>query len=374
MKLRSLIIHTFILILLGISVLNPCTMFKITIAGKTLIGNNEDWKDPYTKIIYFPPEKGKFGGIYFSYGDGEPQGGMNDQGLVFDGFSTSSLPVLNSVGREVFQGNLVSKAMEECSTVEEVIRIFNKYDLRWMKYSQLMFADKDGDSVIIEGDVMHRGKGNFQIATNFYLSKIEKTEKINDPRYLIASDLLEHADVSLKFCRTVLNSVHQESSSVNTMYSNIYDPQSKLIYLYLFHNFENAILLDMNKELKKGKRMEDLPDRFPGTHAFKKYRSIYDKDRLDKLPPVIKVDPVIFNSYTGTYQYSPGYNFYVKNENHRLFFYINDINKHEMFPYSNTEFFTKSIDAKFTFNKDDSGKVISMTLHYGGKRTCKKID
>ena len=186
---KAIVFFTATFIILTSSFLFPCTMFKTIKNGTVLVGNNEDWKDPYTKIIFKPASAGKFGGIYFCYGDGEPQGGMNDQGLVFDGFATSPLEVVKSKSREVYAGDLVKMVMEECVTIEEVIKTFSRYNLQWMKYCQLMFVDKTGDSVIIEGDDFHRKKDGFQVTTNFYLSKIKKGEDITDPRYLIAVGL-----------------------------------------------------------------------------------------------------------------------------------------------------------------------------------------
>ncbi|MGB3081352.1 MAG: serine hydrolase, partial [Saprospiraceae bacterium] len=41
--------------------------------------------------------------------------------------------------------------------------------------------------------------------------------------------------------------------------------------------------------------------------------------------------------------------------------------KFEIFPKSSTEFFYKVVDAQINFNKNDDGKIITLTLHQGGR-------
>ena len=46
------------------------------------------------------------------------------------------------------------KAMETCATVAQVIELFNSYDRQYMATYQVIFGDKNGNSVIIESDSM----------------------------------------------------------------------------------------------------------------------------------------------------------------------------------------------------------------------------
>ncbi|MFA9452999.1 MAG: hypothetical protein ACERK6_03715 [Candidatus Aminicenantaceae bacterium] len=72
-------------LLIVVSTAQPCTFFMSTLKGITYFGNNEDFSDEKTNIWFIPAQEGKFGYMYFSYDNGWPQGGMNDQGLCFDG-------------------------------------------------------------------------------------------------------------------------------------------------------------------------------------------------------------------------------------------------------------------------------------------------
>lgn len=88
---------------------------------KTLVGSNEDFIDPESDVWVLPSEIGKYGRVYFGFGIGLPQGGMNDQGLFFD---YAALPPSGRnfpPEKKVYPGNLVEKAMEECGSIDEVI-------------------------------------------------------------------------------------------------------------------------------------------------------------------------------------------------------------------------------------------------------------
>jgi len=64
------IIVTIIALLILVFILNQnafgCTMFKLTIYGKTMVGNNEDYWNPNSHICF---EHGKLG----EYGAGEKE-------------------------------------------------------------------------------------------------------------------------------------------------------------------------------------------------------------------------------------------------------------------------------------------------------------
>lgn len=49
-----------------------------------LAGNNEDWRNPKTKIWFIPASNGEYGRVCVGFDDMSAQGGMNDQGLFID--------------------------------------------------------------------------------------------------------------------------------------------------------------------------------------------------------------------------------------------------------------------------------------------------
>ena len=244
-----------------------CTVFTASQDGLVLFGSNEDWKDPYARIWFFPPEEGKHGRIYFGCARyGAPEVAVNDQGLAFDVLAVPPLAIKDSLDKPVYPGNLVEKVMEECATVTEALEMFGRYNLRCYKKVQLIFADKTGDAAIIEGDVVHRKKGRYQLATNFYLSQT-LPGVYPCRRYQIAMNMLDEMDrISVDGFRKILSAVHMEGKTP-TLYSTIHDLSNGVIYLYHFHNFENVVKLDIQAELAKGWHAVDVADLFPPSYA-----------------------------------------------------------------------------------------------------------
>lgn len=255
-----------------------CTVFYASDGKMTLAGNNEDYNFLLTNILFLPAEEGKFGRVYFGSDVARfPQGGMNQKGLFFDGAALDEVTVVpRDPSKPAIKGQLILKAMEECSTVEEVRRLFTSYDFSGPMNGHYLVGDKYGNSMIIEPQAFIMKKGRYQIITNFYQSKIAP-EKITDYRYRIASQLLERATtISVDLFRRVLNATHYEQSHgemSTTLYSYICDLKKGEIYLYNFHNFEEAAKINLEDELKKGKRMRSILSFFPYmTYAERSYR------------------------------------------------------------------------------------------------------
>ena len=109
---------------------------------------------------------------------GFPQGGMNEHGLFYDIAVTPELKITESLGKkQISRRNILTKCLEECNTVREVLKVLDKYNLTFMEKWQLLFADSTGASVIIEGDRIIHKVGFFQVVTNFIHSQA-------DPPYL----------------------------------------------------------------------------------------------------------------------------------------------------------------------------------------------
>lgn len=274
---KTLITLIVLLLLFGSrSYLFSCTAFYIAKDNVIFAGNNEDWFDYKTKMWVVPSEDGKFGGIYFGFSDFIRQGGINEKGLFFDGFATDPLEVVNSKSKPHFQGRLADHVMATCETVEEVVNIFSKYNLEGFKTGMLMFGDAYGKSVIIEGDEFIINKKGQQICTNFYQSKIKRSD-IDCWRFLEAEKMLNTAtEISIKFCKSILKAVHVDF----TQYSNIYDLKNKKIYLYHYHNFNHVVEFDLQEELKKGERKYDIATLFPRNDEFMR-RSISKKTPIN---------------------------------------------------------------------------------------------
>ena len=352
---------------------HSCTAFLVTDGDVVLAGNNEDFVNPQTRVWFVPAEDGRFGRVYFGFDSLAPQGGMNERGLFFDGFSTAPRKVLRSADRPVYVGALVDKAMAECATVEEVLALFDKYNLEFLERAMLMFGDATGDSAIIEGDDVVRKQGRFQVVTNFYQSQTPAGQEPCE-RYRIAVGLLEDAqEVSIPLCRRVLSAVHAEGGS-KTLYSNIYDLRRGRIYLYHFHNFENVVVFDLAEELEKGERVLDLPSLFPPTFAAEEYARQQSAALLEQQKGIkrIDLDPDLTDRYVGQYALTggpmPGLRVTVLKEADRLFAEVPGVGKVELSAESPTDFFYLAVDAllRLTFTEDDAGQVTGFEADLNG--------
>ena len=87
----------------------------------------------------------------------------------------------------------------------------------------------------------------------------------------------------------------------------------------------------------------------------------------------VAVDPLTFEAYVGEYEMPDGRVLIVSREGNRLMIEQKGESKIEVFAESSTRFFTKAVDAEFTFVKDGNGQVTHMELYQGATLVLKKI-
>jgi len=368
---KSAIIILSLIMLSQYHVTNACTIFMGSSGGKVLVGNNEDFIDPNTYVWFLPALSNKYGRVYFGYGQDLPQGGMNEKGLFFDYATTQPRVGKFYKIRDVYKGSLTELAMETCSTVNEVIDLFEKYDRSYMTY-QIMFADKYGNSIIIETDTIIRSKHNYQVATNFCQSRNEPNP-YSIERFTCADSMLKSAkSYSIEYFRSILDCTHQELNSP-TQYSNIYDLNTGDLYIYLFHNFFTYSKLNLFEELKKGKHAYRLSEIVSPSPAYEKYLTEYQVPVYN----IIGRDTVGYSNYAGVYEITdfPPMKYYVSRENGGLYFMMSGINNFKLYPVSENAFIMKEFNLKVTFEKSRIGitDTIDISLYglmnYKAKRS-----
>ena len=238
-----------------------CTIVTIAKNDVVLAGNNEDYTEPRTKIWFVPASKEAYGRVYVGYDHAivhsRFQGGMNDQGLFIDINAVAPTGWQADPRKLNFNGDIIEHVLSYCSTVDEAVDFFQQNNVPDLERTRIPVADAKGDSVIIEwakGKVQFLfKKGFYQISTNFIQSNYDNPDEYPCARYKIADHILENAKTpSVDLIRSVLSATHFEYFG-QTLYSNICDLKKRRIYLYFFHNFEEAVIFDLEKELKKGK-------------------------------------------------------------------------------------------------------------------------
>ncbi|MHC4398715.1 MAG: carcinine hydrolase/isopenicillin-N N-acyltransferase family protein [Planctomycetota bacterium] len=249
-----------------------CTLFYAAEGDSVLGGNNEDWHVPLTKVWFVPRREGTHGVVYVTFSDHRAiQGGMNDQGLFFDFLAVRPREVKATPDKLSWIAHPLREIMEQCASVGEAVAMLKTHNRAFMRRICIFLGDAQGNSAIVEAEAVVRKQGKYQVATNFRQSLTPPAEA-TCWRYRTANRMLSQADqFSVDLFRRICAAVHQEGKN-STLYSTIYDLKSKVIYLYHFHDFENVVVLDLEKELAKGERVVEMPSLFPAKRGFERFR------------------------------------------------------------------------------------------------------
>jgi tetratricopeptide (TPR) repeat protein len=263
------IIVTIIALLILVFILNQnafgCTMFKLTMYGKTMVGNNEDYWNPNSRIWFEHGKVGEYGAVYVGYDNFWPQGGMNQAGLVFDGFSMDYLAISDTLGKKSLDANFLQDLMRKCANVDDVKKYFAQFNLKGLETSMFLFIDKTGKYLVVEGDSLITGNNQSYVLSNFYPSLIKEGNEIGLPFYHKGKKLLDSKkDTTISFCSSVMDTMHQERNwGAGTMYTTIYDLKDGTIFLYFFRDYTHVVKFNLNQELKKMDYSLVIPDLFP---------------------------------------------------------------------------------------------------------------
>jgi len=253
--------------------------------GKTMVGNNEDFWDPNTRIWFEPGNEDNYGAVYVGQSNLYPQGGINEAGLVFDILATEFKKVNNFFGKKELPQDFEKDILRICSSVEEVKSILQQYDLRFLETAIFFFVDKTGKYLIVEGDSLIIGNDPYYIQSNFYPSCIQNLDDVNIPFYQRGRNLLSsRQDTSLNYCAELMDTTHQDWGFGGTLYTTIYDLNEGIIYLYFHHNYKTNAKFNITDELNKGYRILSIPELFPenieGNNFLKEFNSINNSIKL----------------------------------------------------------------------------------------------
>ena len=273
--MKNLILLITIILSISVSV-NACSMYKITRDGKTIVGNNEDWISPNNQFWFDPGEDGEYGVMNIGLLNNFAQGAINEAGLVFDGFANPYLEVKNLDGKiSIPIGEAVQKIMHSFENVREVKKYLASINLQSLSSGQLVFVDKTGEYLIVEGDELILGKEAEKTFSNFYYSQINSVEEVELPNVQNGLEFMKKstAKCSFNYCGSVMKSLSNPDGY--TQYSTIYDLDKLTIRVYLFHDYSQFVEIDLLKELKSGSHRFMIADLFPkeskGFQHFFKY-------------------------------------------------------------------------------------------------------
>ena len=252
-----------------------CSVCKVTINGKTYLGNNEDSWRMGSKIWFENKTFGKLGAVYVGYSDNFPQGGMNEAGLAFDGLTinpkTSNLDPTKIT--ETNPNKFIREIMQNCFTVEDVRNYAIKFN-RPFNGGVLFFADKNGKYLVMEPDIITIGSDPKYIIANFCPSSTSEKQKLSFDRYKRGNEfLLNHAiDTSTNYCLALVDTMHECRSKIGdgTMYSYVADLEEGNFTLYFYHDFKHYKRFNLKAELAKGIHSFEMTQIFPPSTEYKK--------------------------------------------------------------------------------------------------------
>lgn len=264
------------------STIQACTFVSIANDNIVLVGYNEDGQDLRTKIWFIPATDKVYGRIIWGFDRTiyAYQGGMNDKGLFADINSVAYTGWKNDPEKPDLDQDtdMIDYILSNLASVDEVIEFFKKVDID-LGYTMWVFADAKGSSVIFEWandqlQIIRKDQG-YQICTNNLQSPVSIPNKYPCLRWEIADKILSVKNSpSADLMRRVLSATCMQSYYCTTAYSTICDLINKHIYLYNYHNFEEVVIIDLNKELSKGESSYLIPDLF----SVKPYSSYVQKD------------------------------------------------------------------------------------------------
>ncbi|MFY0630197.1 MAG: serine hydrolase [Flavobacteriaceae bacterium] len=95
---------------------------------------------------------------------------------------------------------------------------------------------------------------------------------------------------------------------------------------------------------------------------------LLDTSRKIRIPTKpLEIENTILESYVGKYELVPTFHIVITKNKGQLFLQATGQSKFQVYPSSENKFFLKVVKASITFNKDEDGKIKSLTLHQGGR-------
>jgi hypothetical protein len=260
-----------------------CSMYKVTIDGKTMVGCNEDaWRT--TSRIWFrnARDKNEYGAGFtgsrqVSTNQFAPQSGMNEVGLTFSRL-TSYHPQKSelSTKKEKVTHELpyLTDILHTCATVEDVKKYIEQYDHSLFINDVFIYVDSSGKYLVVEPYELILGNNPNYVLANFCpsITTNEKARKL--ARYRDGVDFLNthKVEASLSFCTNLSDAmaVCRNKKGDGTLLTSIWDTKNNVVNLFFYHQYDSAIQFDLSEELAKGNHMLNVASLFPPNHEFER--------------------------------------------------------------------------------------------------------
>lgn len=280
-NLRGFILATALLFIAGNGFC--CSMYKITFAGKTIVGTNFDAYYS-TPAIWFENATDKYlYGAGFSGGrlDGAngiaPQSGMNEAGLSFSRLASptpeTGITDLSAKKRITNPTLYLKEILHHCKNVAEVKAYISQYDHSYFQQDVFIYIEKSGKYLIVEPFTMTTGDDAKYVLSNFCPSATSPEYAHKLVRYHNGVEFLKNKiDSTLAFATALSDTMHvcRKKLGDGTLLSSVWDLKQGLISLYFYHDYQHLVQFDLQEELKKGDHFLKIPALFPKNEEFEK--------------------------------------------------------------------------------------------------------
>ncbi len=263
--------------------MKACSMYKITVDGKTMVGCNHDaWLT--TPKIWFENAKqyNAYGTVFtgsrqVSPNRTTPQSGMNTAGLVFSRLS-SFYPKQNKRFKDrrkiTNEADYLSEILHRCATVKEVKKYIQQYDHSFFLNDVFIYIDRSGDYLIVEPYKLIEGNNPNYVLANFCPSITNNQQARKLERYRNGKDFLKRhkARASIDFSTALSDtmSVCRSRNGDGTLITSIFDTKEKVVSIYFYHNFDTLVQFNLTNELSKGDHMLNIAEIFPRNPEFER--------------------------------------------------------------------------------------------------------
>lgn len=259
----------------------PCSMYKITRKGKTMVGCNEDaWRT--TPHIWFETAKssGQYGAAFtgsrFDGANGfAPQSGMNEAGLVYSRLAASfpewhpGDPNLKTITNPT---QYLKDILHTCRTVDEVKAYISRYDHSFFIEDVMIYLEKSGRYLVVEPFSLTTGNDADYVLSNFCPSVTPKENAMQLDRYRKGVEFInEKSEASLEFCTAMSDAMHvcRDKIGDGTLLTSIWNAQDGKVNLYFYHRYDQTVSYDLKTELAKGDHIIALEPLFSPNAEFK---------------------------------------------------------------------------------------------------------
>jgi tetratricopeptide (TPR) repeat protein len=265
---------------------SACTIFVTQGEGRVLVGNNEDDSPGQDDYLWFRPHR-SIGYVLWGHDSTRPEGGMNDKGLFFDAAALpEAIPIRKVPGRTDLNGYAVEKVLRRFATVAQALEYLDRFNLVWQDKAQIFLADAGGDAAIVHPNYTIRGRADANLTlTNHRLDA--------DPAATCwRRDLARHRLASpvrhdMVFIGQILRETAQNDLGNSTLYSLGADLSNGTLWLYYDRRYSVPVVIDLAKELRKGKRVVEMSSLIPSswTDVISESGIEGTRDRLRSLSP-----------------------------------------------------------------------------------------